>query len=164
MSTLHIIPMKYLTYFSASSKKNLKILTKNLICSTKQAIQDMIGQNLKPSQVFILLTCIELFQNIKKIPINVLIAAVNNCSLHSELITNTSSLPSIYSLISSIEAPYLPVCQLKEFSLVLDLDETLGHYSMGKFLLRPGVQNFLSEMNRYFELILFTAATREYAD
>ena len=155
---------QYLTYFSASSKKNLKILTKNLICSTKQAIQDMIGQNLKPSQVFILLTCIELFQNIKKIPINVLIAAVNNCSLHSELITNTSSLPSIYSLISSIEAPYLPVCQLKEFSLVLDLDETLGHYSMGKFLLRPGVQNFLSEMNRYFELILFTAATREYAD
>ena len=73
-------------------------------------------------------------------------------------------MPSIYSLISSIEAPYLPVCQLKEFSLVLDLDETLGHYSMGKFLLRPGVQNFLSEMNRYFELILFTAATREYAD
>ena len=45
-----------------------------------------------------------------------------------------------------------------------DLDETLGHFNKGEFLVRPGVKEFLLEMNHYFELILFTASNKQYAD
>ena len=51
---------------------------------------------------------------------------------------------------------------------MLDLDETLIHYEEssdgGQFLLRPYVQRFLKKMNQYFEIIIFTAAMKEYAD
>jgi Dullard-like phosphatase family protein len=58
---------------------------------------------------------------------------------------------------------------MKSFNqLVLDLDETLIHYEEssegGQFLLRPYVQRFLKKMNQYFEIIIFTAAMKEYAD
>jgi CTD small phosphatase-like protein 2 len=34
----------------------------------------------------------------------------------------------------------------------------------GYYLIRPGALQFLSEMNKYFEIVLFTAATPDYAD
>lgn len=71
-----------------------------------------------------------------------------------------------------IDPPYLPVLteaqQKKTYTLVLDLDETLVHYfeigTRGKFLIRPGVDSFLAEMEKYFEIVIFTAAIQEYAD
>jgi TFIIF-interacting CTD phosphatase-like protein len=71
-----------------------------------------------------------------------------------------------------IDPPYLPPLtpseQEKTYTLVLDLDETLAHYfEMGndaRFLLRPGVQKFLEEMNKYYEIVIFTAAIQDYAD
>ena len=57
---------------------------------------------------------------------------------------------------------------MPEYSLVLDLDETLVHYieegNTGRCFVRPGVSEFLKKMSEYFELIVFTAATQEYAD
>lgn len=49
---------------------------------------------------------------------------------------------------------------------MLDLDETLVHFVTAekKFKLRPGCLWFLKEMSRYFELIVFTAAAKDYAD
>ena len=32
------------------------------------------------------------------------------------------------------------------------------------FFIRPGLNSFLSKLNQYYELVLYTAATREYAD
>ena len=54
----------------------------------------------------------------------------------------------------------------KEYTLVLDLDETLVHYvtQEKKFKLRPGCLWFLREMSKIFELIIFTAAAKDYAD
>jgi CTD small phosphatase-like protein 2 len=68
-----------------------------------------------------------------------------------------------------IEAPYLPgISPGKEFTLVLDLDETLVHYfesgSEGQFLVRPGCDRFLKQMNEYYEIVIFTAAMQDYAD
>ncbi|CAD8060246.1 unnamed protein product [Paramecium sonneborni] len=72
----------------------------------------------------------------------------------------------------------------KEFTLVLDLDETLIHSDMERtsFLdeeilvkignniekyyvkIRPFARDFLKALSKYFELVVFTAAIKEYAD
>eukprot|EP00913_Durusdinium_trenchii_P020031 g18827.t1 len=66
--------------------------------------------------------------------------------------------------------PKLPPSKMPDaYSLVLDLDETLVHYSehdgMGSYEIRPGMQEFLQRMHANgYELIIFTAATQDYAD
>ena len=68
------------------------------------------------------------------------------------------------------KSPFLPEKETseKEYTLVLDLDETLIHFvDMGAdsyFLIRPGVHNFLEEMNKYYEIVVFTAGMKDYAD
>ena len=116
--------------------------------------------------------------------------------------------------IISIDAEMLDMTYLKpksdktpQYTLVLDLDETLIHYhenglnetqkdedmtvseepksyledtprSSGRFTdcydeddseaiefsIRPGLSSFLNELSEYYELVLYTAATRDYAD
>lgn len=71
-----------------------------------------------------------------------------------------------------VDPPYLPPLtekeQAKTYTLVLDLDETLAHYfeigMEGKFLIRPGCQQFLRDMSEYYEIVIFTAAIQDYAD
>ncbi|CAK0821825.1 unnamed protein product, partial [Prorocentrum cordatum] len=66
--------------------------------------------------------------------------------------------------------PKLPAQRVPgQYTLVLDLDETLLHYSeqdgMGSYNTRPGMHDFLDRMNQLgFELVIFTAATQDYAD
>ena len=65
--------------------------------------------------------------------------------------------------------PYLPPISPKyKFTLVLDVDETMIHffftYVNGMFFVRPYCFQFLNEMNKYYEIITFTAGTKEYAD
>lgn len=56
----------------------------------------------------------------------------------------------------------------KEYTLVLDLDETLIHYSpsddTGKVNFRPHLEKFFFEIKKYYEIIIFTASLKEYAD
>ena len=51
---------------------------------------------------------------------------------------------------------------------MLDLDETLVHFfytpSGGTFLIRPFCIQFLEEMAKIFEIVIFTAALKDYAD
>lgn len=56
---------------------------------------------------------------------------------------------------------YLPeICKERTFTLVLDLDETLVHFvsKEKKFKLRPGCIQFLKDMSKIFEVVIFTAA------
>ena len=68
-------------------------------------------------------------------------------------------------------APYIKTKNRKPYSLILDLDETLVHFkinsedeSEGVLQIRPGVIPFLEQVGKYYELIVFTAATQEYGD
>ena len=150
--------------FDSSKYEIIYNQTLSLLCLIRDTIRNIIGQNLSPDLVFIIFTCAELLKNINSIPLEFIISAVNNCLKISSTITEINSLPSIFSLFTSEINPFLPQYSHKEYTLVLDLDETLGHYSNGKFLLRPGVHQFINEMNQHFELVLFTAASRGYAD
>jgi hypothetical protein len=63
--------------------------------------------------------------------------------------------------------PYIKKEPKKEFTLVLDLDETLIHFkadddeSKGILRLRPGLYDFLESMKQHYEMVIFTASTQE---
>lgn len=70
----------------------------------------------------------------------------------------------------AIPIPYLPPIDSKrhKYTLVLDLDETLVHYveedEKAFVQVRPHAEAFITEMGKYFELVIFTAAAEDYAD
>ncbi len=65
-------------------------------------------------------------------------------------------------------APYIKTKLTKKFCLVLDIDETITHTLKTPFgdyfLVRPGVKEFLEEMIKYFEIVIFTSSPKSYAD
>ena len=71
---------------------------------------------------------------------------------------------------NKVYPPFLPPMDKNKYkySLVLDLDETLVHYieeeNKAYVQVRPYADFFLNEMAKYFELIIFTAASEDYAD
>ena len=63
--------------------------------------------------------------------------------------------------------PFLPALPPGiEYTLVLDLDETLIHYKDDEdyYLVRPGVTKFLQELSPLYDIVLFTASVKRYAD
>jgi len=52
------------------------------------------------------------------------------------------------------------------YTLVLDMDETLVHSDPRRhhFKTRPHVQQFLREMSQRWEIVVFTAGLKDYAD
>ena len=72
---------------------------------------------------------------------------------------------------STVEAPYLKNPSVRPYTLVLDLDETIIHFKInehndteGVLQVRPGIQDFLVTLGQYYEIVIFTAATQDYAD
>lgn len=68
-------------------------------------------------------------------------------------------------------APFLPPKTDNSpftFTLVLDLDETLVHYTEDNesayVQVRPGAEDFIEDLSNFFEIVIFTAAQQKYAD
>jgi len=81
---------------------------------------------------------------------------------------NTTESMDFETDLPLVEAPYLPSVGEGTYTLVLDLDETLVHYieegNTGRYLVRPGCYEFLEQVSRYYQVVIFTAALQEYAD
>ena len=68
-----------------------------------------------------------------------------------------------------LPSPYITIPNKKPYTLVLDLDETLVNFKLksnkeGTLRARPYLFGFLEEVSHYYELIIFTSATKAYAD
>ena len=68
----------------------------------------------------------------------------------------------------TITDPFINEPMTKDFCLVLDIDETISHtmrLSFGNyFLLRPGVIHLIKKLYNFYEIDIFTAAIKRYAD
>ena len=66
--------------------------------------------------------------------------------------------------------PSLTNINVKKFTLVLDLEETLVYFkanpsnNSGDLLIRPGIFDFLETLGNYYEIIIFTDAAQDFAD
>ena len=80
---------------------------------------------------------------------------------------------SFYNNISTIP-PYINTPPTKEYTILLDLDETLIHFKIsendqnengiGNIYLRPGLEIFLDVIKEFYEIIIFTSGRRDYVD
>ena len=69
----------------------------------------------------------------------------------------------------TVQPPYIKYSNPKNFTLILALNGTLVHFrqtesTQGYLKLRPFLFDFLDEISKYYELIIFTSATKFYAD
>lgn len=77
---------------------------------------------------------------------------------------------SKFGLTQEVSYPYIKDELKKKFTLVVDLDETLISFTMqensdkGIIKFRPGIDEFLLSVRKYYEVIVFTSATKQYAD
>ena len=60
----------------------------------------------------------------------------------------------------------IPEENRRSYTLVLDLDETLVHFDQNTrtYCARPHAHTFVREMSRYYEIVIFTAGLKDYAD
>ena len=95
-----------------------------------------------------------------------------NMNLNGSIIGSSSYFQENKNQISGfVPVPYLKNKSNKKYTLVLDLDETLIHFkglpnndSSGILQFRPFLPEFLTNICKFYELIVFTAATQDYAD
>ncbi len=63
--------------------------------------------------------------------------------------------------------PFLPSLENRfKYTLVIDLDETLIYFNQENNILkyRPFMDTFLNAVKQYYQLVIFTASSKDYAD
>ena len=108
----------------------------------------------------------------KKTNINNLISSFNKSKISNNIFNrekNNKTNKNIIKEEKEINPPFLPKKEPKyKYSLILDLDETLVHYikcNNSEYVqVRPGSEDFIKELSKYYEIIIFTASYQSYAD
>ena len=93
----------------------------------------------------------------------------NTSNNHNTINNNTTPSNNNLNNIEKVPTtPFIKSSMKKKFCLVLDIDETISHTLKlsfgGYFLLRPGAKDFLEEISKYYEIIIFTSSPKKYAD
>ena len=85
---------------------------------------------------------------------------VGNVIMQNQLLNNIN-----------IITPYIKTKNIKKYSLVLDLEETLLHFNIniinnneGIVDIRPGTIKFLDDISEFYELIVFNEGEQQYTD
>ena len=77
------------------------------------------------------------------------------------------------NIFNTVNPPYIKSISKKKYSLILSLEETLINFKLGNssnngisgiLRFRPGVNFFLSEMKKYYELIIFSLYPQKIGD
>ena len=131
------------------------------------SINQFLNMNIKQTSHLI-----SIFKRIKSIQLKVLENLYKEISNKQKVKKSISTTNIKKNSIKNTLIPYLKyVPQIKKYTLILDLDETLIHFipennsiEKGSFILRPGLFHFLNNMSPYFEIIIWTVATKSYAD
>ena len=156
------------TFFSNQINKNKVFsiqLSNNLILNS---IKNFIFLYIKSSDEKIFSFLSENIKNQSKISPSTLKKLKETLnSTKNEIEQNEFILKNTYHHIN-LDGPFLPPISNKyEYTLVLDLDETIVHNNSTEKIepiLRPGIEEFLNVLSNYYEIILFTASTKEYAN
>ena len=96
-------------------------------------------------------------------------------NIYKPIITESSVLAYVIEKTNSnpnnkpISPPYLHSINKKQFTLILDLNETLINFKLqagreGYVRIRPYLFIFLEEVSQFYELILFTTATEAFTE
>ena len=95
---------------------------------------------------------------------------LNIINFKGSIIGNTIIQNHLLNNINTI-VPYIKTKNIKKYSLVLDLEETLLHFIMninnnneGIVDIRPGTTTFLDNISEYYELIVFNEGEQKYTD
>ena len=152
----NIIEIKY---YSFLLQKNIRILLRNLINDEYQNEFYLIEQSISQFSGG------EIINFFRKKIIRIL-------NKNGSVYINDASFYGINENNNcNIKIPYLNYKSNKNYTLILDLDETLISFKIidetknkGILRLRPGLYEFLLKVKNNYELIIFTSATKEYAD
>ncbi|CAG9330603.1 unnamed protein product [Blepharisma stoltei] len=149
-----------------SAASTLTLSTTDLYHCIKHTQQQAITSSpqFSPKFYFTVLITNDLIALLGKVPNELLLTGLSNIQYIADTISPKSFYPSPQSLFTKRTAPFIPNYPHKMHTLVLDLDETLGHRFQEKYLVRPFVSEFINSLSEYFEIILFTAASQRYAD
>ena len=152
---INVLEIKYYLFLV---QKNIKILLRNLNNDPFQSDFYLINHNIPK------LSAGEIIKFFRKKIIHIINKNGSVCG-------NDASFYGGKDTIKDIKVPFLNYKSKKKYCLVLDLDETLisfkvmdGMKNKGILRLRPGLYEFLLSVKNNYELIIFTSATKEYAD
>ena len=143
-------------------KSKLKLTSK---CLTFEKVQEILNKSTKivSKKLEILKEVPELFYCFQLLQVFTSISFEIACKTLSK-ITRKVRKSSIFSFFTNDSIPVLPANISQKKTLVLDLDETLGHFDGRNFHMRPGARDFIKKTSEKYELVLFTSAKEIYAN
>ena len=145
-----------------SKTLNLSEITKNFSSSIFKIKESYINIEKCINDLNLNINNLSLSKLISIINESILFCMDSNINVNIEIENNNNNNNDINQIIKT---PYITTKMQKNFCLVLDLDETITHNTPANyFLVRPGTINFLTEISKYYEIIIFTSANQNYAD
>ena len=160
--------INFLTEFEhihLSKTLNLSEITKNFSSSIFKISESYINIEKCINDLNLNINNLSLSKLISIINESILFCMDSNINVNIEIENNNNNNNNNINQPEIIKTPYITTKMQKNFCLVLDLDETITHNTPANyFLVRPGTINFLTEISKYYEIIIFTSAHQNYAD